>query len=1436
MKNILRYALVTLFGLLLLTEYSYADKVPVPEGKAKAARLKSTAAGCLPGAGFKYLDINNVRTRINTGGDMWWNFEDADYEIPKKSGKMSMFSASLWIGGIDVNDQLKLAAIRYRQGPDFGGGNDYWPGPLTVDGTAAITEDICSQYDKLFPITRAEIDQYLAWWDAKSDFPDYSIPTSIIDWPAHGDVSRNQSYYLAPFYDRDGDGNYDPYSGDYPYYDVGNVLCKSAVPTMEGIGILADQVIKGDQTLWWVFNDKGNIHTETEGDPIGMEIRGQAFGFTTNDEINNMTFYSYEIINRSTFVLRDTYFSQWVDTDLGYAQDDYVGCDVDRGLGYCYNGSAVDGSGQAWAYGSQPPAVGVDFFQGPYMDPDGKDNPAFEGNCALVTSPDTLDQMALNGVNFGDGIVDNERFGMRRFVYHNNSGVAEYMTDPDYAPQYYNFLRGIWKDGTKMLYGGNAHISSGAYGPECDFMFPGDSDPCFWGTKGNPPNGDVYWTEVTAGNNPYDRRFMQSAGPFRLEPGAVNYITVGIPWARAVSGGPWASVELLRVTDDKCQALFDNCFQVVNGPNAPDLTIRELDQTLIFYITNRKTNDAGNNFIESYEEIDPNIKSPDELQGEDRYDSTYNFEGYQVYQLANASVSVADIKNPDLARQVYQCDVKNGVGQLVNYYYDQALSGNVPVEEVNGADLGISHTFVLTEDAFSGERFVNHKQYYFLALAYGFNQFMIYSQDPGAQQPPIIGLEGQKEPYLAGRKNIKVYTGIPHKIVGTTSAQADYGDIPKITRLAGQGNGGNLLEITQESVDHILAQPPVDWADSTGGNIYGTETYPINYKPEYEANSGPILVKIIDPLNVKTGTYRVDFDSLYYMRIYGITDDPNTNGDTASKYVAKWHLTDMVTNKTYISDTNISYNNEQLFLDLGLSITIHQKYPPGTFKIGEDADQNDVYAVLETNSGLLGSTIVYADSSRRWLGGVPDDDNPWAQNWIRGGEFTDPDNAAYNDWNVYIGTNGTPEGRAFDPDANYETVLNGTWAPYSICASNSQNSAGPAFGGGKVSNQSKLTSNIYDIASVDIVLTADKSKWTRSPVIEMCPDPKLAEGGTVQFDIRSGRSVDKNGTPTPAGVTEASDNPDDPNYINPTGMGWFPGYVINLETGERLNIAFSEDSWLVKQNGRDMLWNPTSTVWDFTDPLNTKAIFGGKHYVYIFGHTYNKYAESGVFLRQFDMPAYDAGKRIREEIPANYNQVGKAIIYSSCMWVGIPLAVDGEQWFSNDLKIKIRITKPYSQYFSTPLADTVYYPDSSYFIPGPDITYNNFYPAYEFSTEGFATVTNDVEKAKTDLDLINIVPNPYYGYSPYETDQLDNRVKITNLPQRCSVSIYTMSGTLIRQFTKDDSKTSIDWDLKNYAGIPVASGIYLIYVKADGIGERILKWFGSLRPVDLNAF
>ena len=1423
MKNIIRFFPVILISLLMAFA-ARAEKVQFKSGQP--SEIKSTAAGCLPGSQFKYLELNNVRCRINTGGDMWWDFESSQYEIPKGSKKMSMFSAALWIGGIDANGQLKLAAQRYRQV-----GVDFWPGPLTTDGTAAISTETCAAHDKIYYITRSEVDDFNAWWDDKASKPNYQIPSSILEWPAHGDESLGQSYYLAPFFDRNGDGVYDPVNdGDYPYYDMSNELCHTKTPTAEGNGILVDQVIKGDATLWWVFNDKGNIHTETKGQPIGLEIRAQAFAFATNDEINNMTFYSYEIINRSTYRLTNTYFSQWVDTDLGYAYDDYVGCDVMRGLGYCYNGTQVDGNGQAWAYGDQPPAIGVDFFQGPYLDPDGFDNPSFKpvydatgkilqgptffSNCDMVLRDSTMasvtytidslgspkDSMnvfvnaaAINGVNFGNGIVDDERFGMRRFVYHNNntSGVPAYMTDPETAPQYYNFLRSIWKDGTQMLYGGNGHLSSGATGPECYFMFPGESDICNWGTRGVIPSGSKKWTEVTAGNQPGDRRFMESAGPFTLEPGAVNYITVGIPWARAVSGGPEASVRLLQSVDDKCQMLFDNCFKVISGPNAPDLTIRELENELLIYITNRKTNDAGNNFHEGYKELDPRIQPPPG----DYWDPYYRFEGYQIYQLKNSNVTIADITNNALARQVFQCDIKNGVSRIINFNFDLTLGASVPVEEVNGLDKGIQHSFALTKDAFTGDALVNHTQYYFLAISYAYNNYKTYI--PTVAQ----NLNGQQQPYLPGRKNIKVYTGIPHAPIGPVAPKGTCCDGVVVTRIAGQGNGGNYLELSEASIADILSKKP---ADSV--NVYGSPDYPCAYNLTYQLGKGPISVKVIDPLNVKDATYTVAFDSMFNVIV------PVGSRDTAMP-TTRWKLID-AEGQVFKSDTTIDLVNEQMFVDLGLSVSMSQTLYPGPY-----IPESGKYNPMLLNNGILGGSITYGDSTSNWLRFIQDVDGGGSYNWIRSGVQTDPD-ARNNDWDA-------PD-KPFDPDQKFEKLVGGTWAPYMLTSCVKQDTAGPSYGD-PIAKLSRNDNFFTDVASVDIVFTADKSKWTRSAIIEMSPYQDLAEGKAKQFDLRNHRSVNQDGDT----AVVSSDPAKNSDYISAYGMGWFPGYAINLETGERLNIVFGEDSHLLNDNGRDMLFNPSSRRID----ENGRIVFGGKHYIYVMAHTFQKEKKivltpsSPIKAADINAPAYDAEYHFVKEMGRTftasiYLKQLRAYLFANTMWVSIPIANPNDEWLSTDITVKLRITKPYDRYFSAPMTGD--------FVASRNA--NNFWPMYSFSTSGVATVLDSTSKSISDLDKINMVPNPYKGYADYETDQLDNRVKIVNLPQKCTISIYSTGGSLIRTFNKDESKTYIDWDLKNFAGIPIAGGVYIVHVKVPGVGEKVVKWFGALRQVDFNGF
>jgi hypothetical protein len=118
---------------------------------------------------------------------------------------------------------------------------------------------------------------------------------------------------------------------------------------------------------------------------------------------------------------------------------------------------------------------------------------------------------------------------------------------------------------------------------------------------------------------------------------------------------------------------------------------------------------------------------------------------------------------------------------------------------------------------------------------------------------------------------------------------------------------------------------------------------------------------------------------------------------------------------------------------------------------------------------------------------------------------------------------------------------------------------------------------------VDIVITPDKSKWTRCVVIEMGRDGNLNQNGGLPGELREAPSVDKFGNPDGSGTT---------------GMGWFPGYAVDLETGVRLHMAFGENSFFGGDNGADMIWNPTSTLVD----ANGMYVFGGQQPIWVYGY------------------------------------------------------------------------------------------------------------------------------------------------------------------------------------------------------------------------------------------
>src|SRR3954468_3975441 len=323
-KNILHFILCT---LILTFSLNGIAKENLTNEKEKPAPNQTHAimAGCTPAVDKADLDINNVRATILTGGDMWWDLLNGKYFIPKPAkgavGTTAIFAGSLWIGGQDVGGSLKVAGMTYRQT-----GNDFWPGPL--NDSVSITPSQCSAWDKHFTINRADVETYYNWVTG-SQATANPTPKDAMDviksWPTVGFDNNS----LAPFWDINGNGTYEYDQGEIPDFDItGTRGC--------------DAQLFGDQNMFWVFNDAGNIHTESLGTSIGLEVQAQGFAFKTTDEINNMTFYRYKIINRSSSSLYNTYFGVWCDPDLGSGTDDFVGCDVELGLGFCYNGDLVD--------------------------------------------------------------------------------------------------------------------------------------------------------------------------------------------------------------------------------------------------------------------------------------------------------------------------------------------------------------------------------------------------------------------------------------------------------------------------------------------------------------------------------------------------------------------------------------------------------------------------------------------------------------------------------------------------------------------------------------------------------------------------------------------------------------------------------------------------------------------------------------------------------------------------------------------------------------------------------------------------------------------------------------------------------------------------------------------------------------------------------------
>lgn len=440
------------------------------------------------------LNVNNINALISQRGFLFGNPSTSlhGFEVPAGTGIHAFLASNLWIGGQDGQGAVYTAVNKYGNGTS---NMDFQAGPLTV-GTAGTTAGVVSQYERIWKVTRAQVIDHIANWNQGG----YTIPTDILEWPAHGDSAAGYAPDLAPFVDTDNDGVYDPAAGDYPD-------------------------IRGDMTLFQIYND-GGVHFESGSNAMGVEIHLMVFAFDAPGDsvLNNSVFTNYKIYNRSSTNYSQCYFGNWSDMDLGNYDDDFIASDVDLSTYYVYNGDSDDeDNGPVLGYGMNAAVIAVVTLGGPHQDADNTDN-AFGIGAGQST----------NGMGYGDGTIDNERLGMTSFVYYDPWGSAA-VSDPSTAVDYYNYLQATWKDGTQMVYGGNGHLSDPNADPNtnANYMHPGLSDTYGYGTGGVVQGN---WDEVTAGNPPSDRRGVASSGPVGLDAGGMVCLDYGILFTRDYTG------------------------------------------------------------------------------------------------------------------------------------------------------------------------------------------------------------------------------------------------------------------------------------------------------------------------------------------------------------------------------------------------------------------------------------------------------------------------------------------------------------------------------------------------------------------------------------------------------------------------------------------------------------------------------------------------------------------------------------------------------------------------------------------------------------------------------------------------------------------------------------------------------------------------------------
>jgi hypothetical protein len=1082
------------------------------------------------------------------------------------------------------------------------------------------------------------------------------------EWPA---------IYGAPYHDGNGNGMYDPVPNEDPEL--------RDIPGVPG----------ADQTIWYVANDQNaGLTTDLYGaQPLGMEMQATFWAYAQTGALGNMFFRKYTIINKTDLLgdpqnFNEMYVTMWSDPDVGDASEDFMGSDTTLSLVYAYNGQQND----AVYSPLPPPASGFDFFQGPIVESPG-DSAIFKGE-------------------YRQGF---KNLPMTAAYYFTNGDAS--VTDPTQgsiqgSDQFYNFM-----NGTIGLTGD-------------PFIDPTTGMPTKFALNGDPQTG-VGWTDGIL-NGPGDRRLGAASGPFTMEPGDTQEVTVAELFAGATPDvSATAAVGLLKFYDQIAQTTFDNFFNLPVPPPAPLVEVTELDREIVLdWSWDVDAINATENFVSE----------------------GYAFQGYNVYQLPTAASQVSE------GVKIATYDLIDLIKRIDDLVFDPGSGAVIRLPVQLGTDSGIKRYLTLDTDRINEVPLRNGSRYYYAVTSYSYN-------------PEVGKVPSQLE------NPIKILTAVPQT----------------------SGSGVTIGSSTNESLDI---------------NHIGTA-------------DGIVTSTVIDPTKTTGDDYTISFFEQQQIR--------NEQGFWVPAAVLTRSGPDTLTGTTidvaavYGSDGGNNSTELAFHLDV-----VHHYYGwvdgviltfPGNVTVISSPS-------FEAGGGTVIPEIINFGDSTQIHYGVTDNSATGNGIFHEGGE----------NWNVIV----EPLNDILPVTINWVAFDDGY-----------AGGGPPLYGTATVSEigTAMRTAELWQMRNdgTGVMVLENQSVYTgtdRWPPTDFSPtdlgvnDAQVVEGVQVQVDVGFEAPItffDIDLIADPTGETTLSSN-SSTDQLDIQNYTIFGG-VVTSKAIDNFGVGTNE---LIELQ-QDYEYRFTG-VYEETSPDIFTVTSGGQMatvFRMISGgaladHPLNPSPGTAEpFLLRIPFEVWN----VDDPDPANHYQVNLTFRDRQRDGTERPFY----SWNPTNRMYAIIVNTPYDEnqviqvdggpdeFNANATWVTVHYGTNYGLGAVVSIVYANpivfDVDQYKFTTTAPAYST---ELAKSEVDKINVFPNPYYGVNSEELNKYNRFVTFSHLPQYAKIRIFNLAGVLVQTIEKDDDGQYVTWNLANEEGFPVASGLYIAYLELksfDGVdlGTKILK-------------